>query len=261
MAWVRIENFPMILQGPPVSEASYVVIVIHGMSTTANTMIEGFPMTDDQVAKIYWRLPILREGRESLEARRREDLFLKLFVSVVEESRKELSALIRAIGRSRVGLFGFSIGSLIALWGALDNTEVGAVVAFGGVPNMDYLKYYYPEYDWQHPNVRRAAAGLDLTQRVGDLAKTPIFVSHGERDSVAWWEWMRPCAEALQALAPNRVRMALYPHLHHRLGADAEGEEEAQELLTFRTEAEMWFRRWLDDRSLNVFVERTERVQ
>lgn len=217
-----------------------VVIVIHGMSTTAEMLRAGWPdQTEDGFDRIYWRLPILREGRESVLARRQEDLFRRLFWPVVEESRRELTRLIEALGSREVGLFGFSIGGLISLWGGLDNPQVKGCVAVGGVPYLEYLPVYYPEYDWAANDVQVARLAIDLRSRLRDMIAVPTLILHGLSDDQADWEWMRPFAEALTKAGADDHTAQTYPQVRHRL-TGSEGLEEEAQLVSLRQTATDW---------------------
>ncbi len=221
------------------------VVVLHGMSTTPDMMQTGWP--DDGPAqgfdRLYWRLPVLREGGDALRRRRDDDLFLGLFAAVWSDVRAELGGLLDALGDRPIGLFGFSIGGFLALWGALDHPRVRAAVAVGGVPNFDYLTTYYPDYAWDREPVAAVRAGSNLLTRLDGLGSTPTLILHGVQDDVARWEWMRPLAEALGAQDPVRHPHQVLPHLHHRLAPQSP--EEARDVAEVRHAADAWFQRWL----------------
>lgn len=226
-------------------EGRPLVVVLHGMSTTPEMMQAGWP--DDgsrhEFDRLYWRLPVLREGGDALRRRRGDDLFLGLFSAVWSEVRAELGRLLDALGDRPIGLFGFSIGGFLALWGALDHPRVRAAVAVGGVPNFDYLTTYYPNYDWGREQVAAVRAGSDLLTRLGGLASTPTLILHGIQDDVARWEWMRPLAEALGTRDPERHPHQVLPHLRHRLAPQSP--EEARDVAEVQQAAGAWFQRWL----------------
>ena len=227
------------IQGPDLDRAERVVVVIHGMSTTVETLKAGYPVPEDgSLTKIYWRLPVLREGTESLQRRRSDDIFLKLFASVVDESRSELRDLLKSLGNRSVGLFGFSIGSLIALWGAVENPQVGALVTVGGVPDLDYLQHYYPDYPWSDPALQTRRRSYAVSQQIGRLASVPTLIMHGDADDVAQWAWMHEFAEQLTAASPGS-RIQKFSHMKHRL--QGETAEEQRDLETLRLMADRWF--------------------
>lgn len=227
------------IHGPELNEAQRVVIVIHGMSTTVETLKAGYPVPEDgSLTKVYWRLPILREGTESLQRRRHADVFRQLFARVVDESRTELKDLIRSLGKRPVGLFGFSIGSLIALWGAAENPEVGALVTVGGVPDLDYLQHYYPDYPWSDPAIQTQRQSYAVSGQIGRLASVPTLIMHGESDDVAKWEWMQAFAEALMAASPAS-QVQKFAHTRHRLSGETPAEQ--RDLDNLRDMADRWF--------------------
>nr|WP_243239653.1 dienelactone hydrolase family protein [Sulfobacillus harzensis] len=209
------------------------------MSTTVKTLQAGYPVPKDgSLTKVYWRLPVLREGTESVHARRADDIFLNLFASVVDDSRTELKHLLKSVGRRPVGLFGFSIGSLIALWGAVDNPQVGAVVTVGGVPSLDYLQHYYRNYPWSDASIAARLKSYAVSPHIDRLASVPTLLSHGDADDVAKWEWMQEFAETLMTVSP-KSRIQKFPHMRHRL--HAETPEEQRELEHLRKMADQWF--------------------
>lgn len=236
----ELAGIPVLARSGVQTSDKPIVIVIHGMSTTAETLRAGWPdPTEDGLDRIYWRLPVLREGREAVLARREEDLFRRLFWPVVDESRRELTRLIGALGARDIGLFGFSIGGLISLWGGLDNPQVKGCVAVGGVPYLEYLPVYYPEYDWAANDVQVARQAIDLRTRVRDLSAIPTLILHGLSDDQADWEWMRPFAEALSGAAPDDHTAQTYPLVRHRL-TGADGPEEEAQLVSLRQTATDW---------------------
>ncbi len=231
--------YPIEIDGPGLAQAQRVVIVIHGMSTTVEILKAGYPAPEDgSLTKIYWRLPVLREGAESLQRRRQEDVFRQLFASVVDESRAELKTLIQSLGKRPVGLFGFSIGSLIALFGAAENPEVGALVTVGGVPDLDYLQHYYPDYPWADPAIQTRRQSYAVSAHRERLASVPTLIMHGESDDVAKWEWMQDFAETLMAASPAS-RIQKFAHMRHRLSGETP--EEQQDLDNLRHMADQWF--------------------
>lgn len=232
----------IVREGPPLDEAQRVIIVIHGMSTTVETLRQGYPATPESgLTKLYWRLPVLREGADSVRRRRSDDAFDQLFTPVVDESRAELTHLLTQF-EGPVGLFGFSIGGLIALLGALDNTQVGAVVTMGGVPGLNYLQHYLPDYNWADETVKARLQSYNLLPRAQDLAAIPILLCHGEQDEVARWEWMGPFADALTMVNPAS-QVKHFAHLHHRLAGHSR--EELVDLEQLRSLADDWFRHHL----------------
>jgi len=236
----EIDGIPVLASSEAVHSSNPLVIVIHGMSTTADTLRQGW--ADDKadgLARIYWRLPVLREGREAVAARRDGDVFNDLFWPVVNESRQELRRLIAALNRPKVGLFGFSIGGLISLWGGIDNPEVQACVAVGGVPHLDYLLNFYPDYEWTDSKVLEKRTAIDLRNRSKALATTPTLILHGLADDQAQWSWMQPFSQAMTKASPAQHSERTYPHVRHRLTGAAD-EQESAELADLRTEATQW---------------------
>ena len=242
-----IAGIPVLAQPGVLTSGRPLVVVLHGMSTTPEMMQAGWPDDGPRPSlsfdRVYWRLPVLREGGEALRRRRDDDLFLGLFAEVWSAVRGELPQLLNALGDRPIGLFGFSIGAFLALWGALDHERVKAVVSVGGVPNFDYLTSYYPEYPWEGQRVAGVRAESNLLTRVDGLAGTPTLILHGASDDVARWEWMRPLAEALGAQDAGRHPHRVLPHLHHRLVPQSP--EEALDVTEVQQAADAWFQRWL----------------
>lgn len=244
----QIDGIPVLASEETLKSTDPLVIVIHGMSTTAETLSAGWPddNPEDGLSRIYWRLPVLREGRESIIERRNRDVFNDLFWPVVNDSRIELTRLIAALARPSIGLFGFSIGGLISLWGALDNPEVKACVSVGGVPYLDYLLHFYTDYDWSSEDVLKRRREIDLRNQVPNFAQKSTLILHGLADDQAQWSWMQPFSRALASLSPSDHVECIYPHVRHRLtGADS-GEENA-ELTQLRRQATQWLRAKLED--------------
>lgn len=220
-----------------------VVIVIHGMSTTAESMQAGWSdetSDEDGFDRVYWRLPVLREGRACVMARRDEDLFRNLFYAVVSTSRSELRTLVSAFAPRPVALLGFSIGGLISLWGAADNAEVRAAVAIGGVPHLEYLLHYFPDYDFTQVDVVEMRQGVNLSQQRAALRQKPTLILHGEQDEQALIHWMLPFAQALHADCPTLHSYITYPNVQHRL--TGESAEEEVDLVALRVTATAWLK-------------------
>ncbi|KPV42293.1 hypothetical protein AN477_18495 [Alicyclobacillus ferrooxydans] len=236
----EINGIPVVASEEALKGNSPLIIVIHGMSTTAETLRAGWPDdSNDGLSRIYWRLPVLREGRESIVERRNKDIFNDLFWPVVNESRQELTRLIQTLGHPSVGLFGFSIGGLISLWGGLDNQEVKACVSVGGVPHLDYLLHFYPDYDWLSEDVLQKRNAVNLHNHIQKFTGTSTHIMHGLVDDQADWSWMRPFSQALTQLSPVDHVETTYPHVRHRLIGD--NEREAAELVDLRQRATEWF--------------------
>ncbi|PSR21795.1 MAG: hypothetical protein C7B45_09435 [Sulfobacillus acidophilus] len=231
------------LDGPELDVTKPVVIVIPGMSTTPATLKAGYPAPPDHaLTKLYWHLPIVREGSLAVQERRHTDVFRHLFAPVVDEARQELKTLVNALAGRPLGLFGFSIGGLIALWGALDNPEVTALVAVGGVPNLNYLQHYYPDYPWSDASIQAQLRTYDVLPHISRLPRrTAVLICHGARDEVAQWQWMQPFADHLQR-HHRLAQVQQFLHLKHQLWAD--GPDEDRDLTELRTLADWWFVRY-----------------
>ncbi|MCY0874949.1 MAG: prolyl oligopeptidase family serine peptidase [Firmicutes bacterium] len=238
---LEVNGIPVLASKADLETGHPVVIVIHGMSTTAETLRTGWPDHQrDGLTRVYWRLPVLRQERDTVIARQKEDVFRSLFWPVVHEARQELTQLIASLGRTKVGLFGFSIGGLISLWGALDNPQVAASVAVGGVPYLDYLLNYFPDYDWEAPDVKACREAIDLRSYVSTLAQKPTLVLHGLADEQAKWEWMKHFSDALLLHPQSRHDRRLYDHVQHRLTGASDVREEA-DLANLRETATNFF--------------------
>lgn len=221
----QIDGVPVLARRTVMRAELPVVIVIHGMSTTAETLRLGWPDEDDGLARVYWRLPVLREGRDAVSARRARDLFRDLFAPVVAESRAELGRLVAAFAPRPVGLFGFSIGGLISLWGAADQDAVAAAVCVGGVPSLEYLQDFFPDYDWLAPDVLAERRRHDLSRQLDRLAAKATLILHGDRDDTASWALIADAAERLAAIDPRRHRVERFERVRHRLVGDGPAEE------------------------------------
>ena len=235
-----LNGIPVLAQPEAIEGQGPVVIVIHGMSTTPEQLVEGWPPVSDGLGRVYWRLPVLREGRDAVRARREDDLFRALFWPVVAEGRAELRRLVGQFAGRPVGLFGFSIGGFLSLLGAADDRRVGAAVAVGGVADLEYLLTYAPDYpDWQAPDVVACRREASLSQAPERLLAVPTLILHGEADDVAQWRWMEPVARRLAEADADRHPVRTFPHIRHRLvpeaGEAGEAREEAAELATLRT--------------------------
>lgn len=238
-----LQNDFLEIEGPDLDVAQRLVIVIHGMSTTVSTLRTAYPAPlDGSITKLYWHLPILRQGVEAVRERRNADVFRRLFASVIDESRAELSEIMVELGNRPMGLFGFSIGGLLALWGAIDHSQVRAVVTIAGVPSLNYLPHYYPEYPWLDAVIQQQLASYDLVSQTQRLARLPVLVCHGDADEVAQWPWMQPFVEQLQQ-TNHQLEVHKFPHVQHRLLGDAPAE--SRELRLLLQSADDWFNRHL----------------
>ncbi|MCY0870335.1 MAG: prolyl oligopeptidase family serine peptidase [Firmicutes bacterium] len=239
----QIDGIPVVARTDALDGRAPAIIVIHGMNTTAASMRAGWPddeQADEQfhLCRIYWQVPILRGGREDLARRRQGDLFRELFWPVVSTARAELERLVNAVHertRRPVGLFGFSIGGLISLWGAVDNRPVHAAVAVGGVPHLDYLLHFYPDYDWNQEDVVAQRASVDLTAHPDALKDKATLILHGLADDQARWDWMESFARAMAARNPGDHEYETFANVQHRLQGQTPQEE--AELVALRARA------------------------
>lgn len=240
----HIGEIPVLARPDVLTTTDPVVIVIHGMSTTAETLRAGWPDDgDDGLARVYWRLPVLREGREAVAQRRQSDLFRNLFAPVVAQSRDELGRLVAAFAPRPVGLFGFSIGGLITLLGAADQRAVRAAVAIGAVPSLEYLVGFFPDYDWAAADVLAARREHNTDAHFERLASKATCILHGDADTTARWSLIAPTADRLAALDPERHAFERFEHVQHRL-VSAEPDEE-RDLVRLRAAATSFLGRFL----------------
>jgi pimeloyl-ACP methyl ester carboxylesterase len=195
---LTLNGVPVVARPGALALVGPVVIVIHGMSTSPETLRAGWPEADDGLERVYWRLPILRDGRRAVLKRRERDLARALFVPLVDEGREALGHLVRALGARPIGLFGFSIGGLLALWGAIDH----AAVVAGGVPSLDYLKAYFPDYDWGSTDVAQALGRLDVGRELERLHVKATRILHGRADAQARWTFIADLADQRFLLDP-----------------------------------------------------------
>jgi len=235
-----VAGIPVVALPAALTAKDPVVVFIHGMSTTTQTLRDAFPEADDGLSRLYWRLPVLREGREAVQARRDDDPFRSLFLPVVEEGRAELARLVEALRPRPVALLGFSIGGLISLWGGADRPEVRGAVSIGGVPSLEYLLDFYPDYAWQRPDAVVARAAMNLERTPERLDPVPTLILHGLADPVAAWARMEPLARRLLAGDAARHPYHTFDNVQHRLAGEAPAER--AELETLRSTASAWLR-------------------
>lgn len=222
-----MNRIPVRCEGGALTGSGPVVIVIHGMSTTPEILEEGWPPQDDGLARIYWRLPVLRDGRDASRRRREHDLFRDLFWPVVAEGRGELYRLVEALSPRPVGLFGFSIGGFLSLLGAADHRSVRGCVTVGGVPSLEYLLQYEPGYDWEAPDVVASRKEVNLAASPGRLVDVPTLILHGLSDDIAEWRHLEPLARRLAETRPELHPYRTFPAMRHRLvGQDADEERD-----------------------------------
>lgn len=239
-----VDKVPVLCDEGALQGQGPAVIVIHGMSTTPEMLEEGWPPREDGLARIYWRLPVLREGREASRLRREHDLFRDLFWPVVAEGRAELYRLVEALAPRPVGLFGFSIGGFLSLLGAADHRAVRAAVAVGGVPNLEYLLEYAPDFDWEAPDVAASRREVNLAAACGRILDVPTLILHGLSDDVAQWRWLEPVARKLFGAGPDLHPYRTFPAMRHRLVG--EGDDEERDLAAVRDLASRFLRERLE---------------
>jgi pimeloyl-ACP methyl ester carboxylesterase len=235
-----VSGVPVWARAAALQSGRPVVIVVHGMSFAPETLRREWPEAEDGLERVYWRLPVLREGREAVAARHARDPFREVYAPVVAESREELGRLVAAFADRPVGLFGFSIGGLIALWGAADQPAVRAAVSVGGVPSLEYLAAFYPDYDWRQPDVVRERRRHDLSANLALLAGKATLILHGEEDEIIPWPLMAETARRLAESEPEMHPFALYPCVGHRLSG--EGAAEEAELSRLKAQATAFLR-------------------
>ncbi|WP_053960053.1 alpha/beta hydrolase family protein [Sulfobacillus thermosulfidooxidans] len=217
------------------------ILMLHGMSTGPGHLKNFWGETRDFDVE-YMALPILREGPEFVRTLTQHDIFRDLYAAVFLESLKEITTRIQSENEQRrTGLFGFSIGAYIALWaGLVDHPErIQAVVAVGGVPSFDYLRYYYPDYDFSTPHAVQLMEETDLSRRPLSLKGQHVLIQHGISDPVAQIDWIKPWAQSLAEKYPQHVSWVTYPSLQHRLWAESSAEEE--DVLALRETTLKWF--------------------
>ncbi len=237
---VSIAGVPVWARAAALRSRRPVIIVVHGMTWTPETLRRDWPEAEDGLERVYWRLPVLREDREAVEARHQRDPFRGLYAPAVAESREELGRLVAAFAERPVGLFGFSFGGLIALWGAADQQGVRAAVSVGGVPSLEYLLDFYSDYNWLQPDVLRERRRHDISGNLGLLSGKATLILHGEEDDTIPWRVMADTAARLAQTDPELHPFTLYPHVRHRLSG--ESPEEEADLLRLKARATAFLR-------------------
>ncbi|PSR29056.1 MAG: hypothetical protein C7B47_03655 [Sulfobacillus thermosulfidooxidans] len=217
------------------------ILMLHGMSTGPEHL-KNFFGEPDEFDTEYMALPILREGPDFIRALAQRDIFRDLYAAVFLESLKEITNRIAHEKVQRpMGLFGFSIGAYIALWaGLVDHPDrIQAIVAVGGVPSFDYLRFYYPDYDFSTPHAVRLMEETDLSRQPIAIKGQHVLIQHGLSDPVAQIDWIKPWAQSLAEKYPEHVSWTPYASLQHRLWAESSAEEE--DVLALRNRTLKWF--------------------
>ncbi len=231
------------------------VFLVHGMRGSAPWLAGRLPLDDcPELLRVYIALPWLRDpGREALREMGRDDPVRRVFAPVVRDGVRELAEVVDAVLArgdvvgDRCGLYGFSIGGLVALLGALADARAAAVAVTGTVPNFGYLREMLRQYDWTQPGLDEELASLDALRRVGEFAPRALLVQHGTADADADPKFMRAFAEAVRpsyAGEPDRFRYELYEGVKHDL-AEADTEQGRAELSRLRRDVAAWFSRQL----------------
>lgn len=245
------DAIPVLIRHVPDGRPKRAVLMVHGMRGSAPWLAGRLPLDEcPQLLRVYVALPWLRDpGREKLREMGRDDPVRRIFAPVVRDGVRELGAVADAVlARGDVigdgfGLYGFSIGGLVALLGALADPRATAVAVTGTVPNFGYLRAMLPAYDWAQPGLAGELAPLDALPRAGELAPRALLVQHGTADTDADPKYMRAFAEAARpsyAGQPERFRYQLYEGVKHDL-AEADTEAGRAELERLRRDVAAWF--------------------
>lgn len=120
------------------------------------------------------------------------------------------------VDKSRIGIYGASLGASVAIMAAAEVPELQVVVADSGFASLDWL--VRSQFDallalppWAAPLVVRIGAwqaGVDAAQispvsQIGRISPRPVLIIHGEQDSLFLVENARLLAEA--AREPKEV--------------------------------------------------------
>jgi dienelactone hydrolase len=222
------DAIPALIRHVPDGRPKHAVFLIHGMRGSAPWLAGRLPLDEcPGLLRVYVALPWLRDpGREALREVGRDDPVRKIFAAVVADGVRELSTVVDAVlARGDVagdayGLYGFSIGGLVALLGALADPRAAAVAVTGTVPNLDYLRDMLKGYDWTQPGLATVTEPLDALRRAADFFPRALLVQHGTADNEADPRHMRAFVDAVRptyAAQPQRLRYALYEGIKHDL--------------------------------------------
>lgn len=103
-----------------------------------------------------------------------------------------------AVDPQRVGMYGLSKGGQATLWFAALDTRIAAAVVSGYfnerfgkmlVPSEQYVSYIETDLEFTYLMGRLRAFGDPELASL--ICPRPLFVEHGEQDSIGWWEHVR----------------------------------------------------------------------
>lgn len=248
-------GIPALIRHVPDGSLKRAVFLVHGMRGSAPWLAARLPLDDcPDLVRVYVALPWLREpGRDKLRQIGRADPVRRIYAAVVADGVRELGEAIAAVlGRPDVradalGLYGFSIGGLVALLGALREPRAAAVVVTATVPNLDYLRDVLPDYDWSQPGLSAVTEPLDALRRAADFFPRALLVQHGTADTLAHPRHMRSFAQAVRPSygeRPEQFRCTLYDGVKHDL-READSPTGLRELARLRGDVSGWFQRYL----------------
>ncbi|MGH2350057.1 MAG: alpha/beta hydrolase family protein, partial [Chloroflexota bacterium] len=134
------------------------------------------------------------------------------------------------IDDSRIGMYGLSQGGQSALYFPALDTRIAATVVSGYfnerfgkqlIPSDRYTAYLGTEEEDKFLMGRLSAFGD--AELASLICPRPLFVEHGKRDGIGWWEYVRDEFQRVQALyvrlgIPERAALGLHDGGHIAYG-------------------------------------------
>ena len=238
------DAIPALIRHVPDGRRKHAVFLIHGMRGSAPWLLGRLALNEcPSLLRVYVALPWLRDpGREAMAERSREDPVRQFFAPVVADGVRELATVVDGVlarddvGGEAYGLYGFSIGGLVALLGSLADPRAAVVAVTGTVPSFEYLRERYTVAD-------EVAGPLDALRRAAEFQPRALMVQHGTADTEAHPRFMAAFADAVRptyAAQPDKFRYELYRGVRHDL-AEADTDEGRAELARLRGDVGRWF--------------------
>lgn len=239
---------PALLRYPTGGPTRALVVCIQGGGDAYDKQhtIRALPLDSTPFLRAYVDLPLHGERLvPDFRERYRRDPVHEFYQHAILGMAEELAGVIddllqRWPGLTGLGVYGWSIGGMAGLLGALLEKRVQAVAAIAPPTNPEHLDRRYP-WDEQAPALKPV---FDLVAQAEEFYPTAVLLLHGLEDT-----WVLPESTELlyRALLPHyrerpeRLAWRAYPGMAHDL---SDGPPEIVEKVRHSIAA--WFTRFLD---------------
>lgn len=208
------DGIPFYLFSPPESAAAPLVVVLHGLNSRKERLMEvclRLTAAGRRVCALDLRGHGERVNDDTQYLRRdwSDPMFAPAIARVVLDGILDVASVVTDLGASRYTILGHSLGGYVALLTALEDSRVAAVCCMSGALDISALP----------PAPGADSSRYDPARRASELAQKPVFLLHGTDDLIVPIAGARRLWGALTAAGIPRRDSALreFPGVGHEL--------------------------------------------